>query len=67
MSARCDLSDLPVDQCGCRIHAPEEKPDRGAEFEARYAGTCAECDGGFGDGEWIVRHPLGGYVHSTCA
>jgi hypothetical protein len=50
MSDRCELSDLPVDQCACRIHAPtqpavdlEREPDVPspvAPFGCLGCGTC---------------------------
>jgi hypothetical protein len=71
----CELSDLPVEQCACRIHAPAEKrparPERDAPpqvIRARFAGVCPACEGRIVAGEAIVRSgAAGGYVHEGCA
>lgn len=75
MADLCSLSDLPVDQCGCRIHAPEA--DKGSQvrpvqaftpgpvFEARYPGRCVECDERIHEGDWIRVTP-DGPIHNDC-
>jgi len=52
---RCDLSDLPVEGCGCRIHRPGPNildielhhtrvvRDFGRPVDANYPGTCPGC------------------------
>src|ERR1035437_4115659 len=75
MSDRCDLSDLPVDQCACRIHAPTEPPTLSqridgrilATFFARYDGRCEICDRPIISGEPICSVEHLGYVHKDCA
>lgn len=64
---RCELSDLPADQCGCRKHRPgvsiidvEERSYPGATYifdllvEAQYEGRCHECHTRIMLGEHIV-------------
>lgn len=71
---RCDLSDLPVDQCACRVHAPTEPPTLSqridgrilATFFARYDGRCDSCDQSFVS-ERICSIENLGYVHEDCA
>jgi hypothetical protein len=71
----CDLSDLPVEQCGCRVHAPAEKrptrPERDASpwaIRARFPGVCPECEGRIVAGDLIVQVGAdGAYVHEECA
>lgn len=64
---RCDLSDLPVDQCGCRVHKPGQAYDArqaridvnpgaagyGEPFAARFHGRCQACGDGIAPGETI--------------
>jgi hypothetical protein len=64
-NARCDLSDLPADQCGCRKHRPglsivDVEPagtahtyGYGNAFTAQYPGRCPECDERYEVGELI--------------
>ena len=73
MSARCDLSDLPVDQCACRVHAKPEQADpsnplvrAGYAFEARFSGRCPACDDDIDVGADICRTAEGEYVHAEC-
>lgn len=73
MSDRCELSDLPTDQCACRIHGPQEEipPGNpvGHAFSARFPGQCLECREDITIGDCIVASPLvaGGYVHEECS
>jgi hypothetical protein len=76
---RCDLSDLPADQCACRVHArpvltgdpfaaaggPGEMV--GWAFMARFDGTCQECAGWIYEGDSICHSGDWGYVHEGCA
>lgn len=71
MPDRCDLSDLLVTECACRIHAPTE-PDLssgepGPVFVARYHGRCSGCGTHIHDGDRI-RHAgtPGAYIHEEC-
>ena len=71
---RCDLSDLPVDQCGCRKHPKGKTYDArqvridvnpgtvgyGQPIAARYAGVCPECGERFAAGDTIRAHEYGG-------
>lgn len=66
---RCELSDLPVSQCGCRIHKPGQAVDQRptpmihggfspaivAQFPGRCGGGCAR---GIVAGEHIRRERL---------
>lgn len=69
MTARCDLWDLPVEQCACPQHRGEPAPALpevevlGQPFEARFPGECVRCDGGIVPGARIARAADGGYVH----
>ena len=69
----CDLSDLPADQCACRIHAPKVEPSTstltraGSPFPARFPGQCPECEERIHGGDPIVRTIESGYVHEGCA
>ena len=71
---RCDLSDLLVEECACRIHKPEQAINPSAPwvaagwaFEARFPGRCPDCDDGIDVGADICRTPDGEYVHAECA
>jgi hypothetical protein len=67
---RCELSDLPVDQCACRIHAPKPDPQQAfvivARFPARFDGNCENCDNRMHEGDPIARTQDGYYVCSEC-
>lgn len=74
MPELCALSDFPVDQCGCRIHAPEADTasqvsrrhvEAGPAFEARFGGKCDVCGDGFPAGARI-RACDGAFVHDGC-
>lgn len=66
---RCDLTDLLVDQCGCRIHrggqtpAEEAARDRkpGRWIPARYPGTCTCCGLAFEENRDIRADGVGGW------
>ena len=72
---RCELSDLPVDQCACRVHKPGQEADGisrayGPEIHARFPGRCLLCGEGVRVGEPIrmTTTPMGSRaVHSDCA
>lgn len=73
MSERCELSDLPVDQCACRIHTPPE-PERSqrdyvitARFPARFDSECDACGNAMDQGDPIARTDDGDYICSACA
>ncbi|HEY8881915.1 MAG TPA: hypothetical protein VIM47_00795 [Dermatophilaceae bacterium] len=73
MSERCELSDLPVDQCACRVHAP--KPERletrdyviTARFPARFDSECDGCEKDIAEGDPIARTDAGDYICAACA
>jgi hypothetical protein len=71
MSDRCDLSDLPVDQCACRKHNPPawQTKDRGvlARFPARFDSKCADCGLATCEGDTIARTDEGDYICEACA
>jgi hypothetical protein len=60
---RCELSDLPVDQCACHVHAPTEPPT----MSQRIDGRIEDCDETFVSGERICNIEHLGYVHEDCA
>jgi hypothetical protein len=69
VSARCDFSDLLVDQCGCPkcrpdldALSPENLPQRwlGSETEARFGGNCGHCGERFSEGAVIVAADVDG-------
>lgn len=69
MTVICDLSDLPVDQCACRLHAPKAVPlgveTVGQPFPAHYPGECARCGSPIVEGDQIARAAdRSGYVHA---
>lgn len=65
-AARCELSDLPVEQCGCHKHRPGLSAVDVAPPQARttyplttvvtaqYSGTCPECGDRYGVGDSIT-------------
>jgi hypothetical protein len=67
--ARCELSDLPPDQCACRIHAKTADDDRplpGRPFTASFGGSCPACDDRIHPGDQIQRTSEGAYIHEEC-
>ena len=68
MSERCELSDLPVEQCACRVHGPQESAPSvpSSAFWARYPGVCPECDEEIEPGDMIRYGMDGRYVHAEC-
>lgn len=67
MTERCELSDLPEDQCACRIHGPApERPSMSGMFVAMYtSGVCASCLEPVQKGQRIVAVD-GQYLHGEC-
>ncbi|MFL6141595.1 MAG: hypothetical protein ACJ72N_06970 [Labedaea sp.] len=74
MTARCELTELLIDQCGCRQHrdghTPEEEAERwydepGPWFEASYHGTCTSCQEPFRPGHRIRSD--GGHGWECCS
>ena len=63
----CDLSDLPVEQCACRLHGPKEAPVSRTSFEAKFAGWCDACNERINRGDLIQLSPHAIYVHAECA
>jgi hypothetical protein len=78
---RCELSDLPVGQCACRVHKPGQEADAhpapepasriyGPEIAARYPGRCLHCGDRVVVGEPVrmTLTPMGSRtVHTGCA
>lgn len=79
---RCELSDLPVDQCACRTHRPGQEADApparpagyGPEVVARYPGRCPACHERYEVGEpirveltTVQLRSTGSWLHSDCA
>jgi hypothetical protein len=64
---RCQLSDLPVSQCACRIHGkPEPRPaPTGPHIVATYPGLCPRCDYTIEPGDRITRTD-DGWQHTDC-
>lgn len=71
MTARCDFSDLPQDQCAhCLGHAePQTAAEQPARWiEARYRGRCSECEEPYTPGALILYDPRnGGWLAECCA
>lgn len=68
MSERCDLSDLLVEQCGCRVHAPQVSTSipTGTVVSAKYPGLCTEGSDDIKPGELIAMTEDGTWVHVGC-
>lgn len=65
---RCELSDLPEDQCACHIHGPVEPRREESSlrlFPAQFGGVCPACQGDINKGDYIARID-GMYVHGEC-
>jgi len=67
---RCELSDLPVGECACRIHGPATGRDGSGDepprpFRAQFRGWCAGCEDQIEPGDMIVAAE--GYLHEGCA
>lgn len=66
---RCDVWDLPVDQCACPKHRGEPKAPLddvetvGYAFVAEYHGECVRCDGRIIPGDRLVRTKDRSYAH----
>lgn len=74
---RCELSDLPTDQCACRIHdrrassgtaglAVFAPSSIGPEVVAEHPGRCPGCEDRIEPGELIVATEHG-WAHQGCA
>ena len=73
MDDRCVLSDLPADQCACRIHKPEPRRSVAdsdgyivARTEALYPGRCLACDSRYSRTDPIALHSEHGWIHEEC-
>lgn len=72
MAEICDLSDLPADQCACRIHGPSDGRHQsdvpsGPQTIAKYDGECIECFEEIRAGvDVLVFSPWSGWVHREC-
>jgi hypothetical protein len=70
MSERCELSELPVDQCACRIHEPKPPAPEyviTARFPARFDSECDGCGNAMAEGDPIARTDDGDYICERCA
>lgn len=65
--ARCHLSDLPLSQCGCRLHEPKAAPPAptGAGIVATYPGWCPACEDRINPGDRITA-ATDGWLHVDC-
>jgi hypothetical protein len=67
----CELSDLPVDQCACRIHSAPAATFRDfaitARFPARFDSRCDYCEKPMAEGDPIARTDDGDYICERCA
>jgi hypothetical protein len=66
MTTRCEITDLPTDQCAhCRPPPPEPPRQLGPWFTAQYDGTCSEgCP--IEAGDQIRADGEGGWLCETC-
>lgn len=70
---RCELSDLPADQCACRVHTPSPPGARDmaysivARFPARFDSDCDGCERRIIEGDPIARTTDGDYICERCA
>ena len=76
MSERCELSDLFVDQCACRIHAPLPRARDSwrtgiysitARFPARFDSECDACGEAMSEGDPIARTDNNEYICKECS
>jgi len=69
---RCELTELLVDQCACRLHRapppppPPPPPEIGARFTARYDSRCAGCGESMQEGDRIAKTTDHGYLCEAC-
>ncbi len=70
MTVRCDLSDLLVTECACRIHGkPEPRAaadDIVARFPARFDSNCDNCGRRMREGDPIAKTYDGDYICEGC-
>jgi len=70
MLERCDLSDLLVTECACRLHATPEPAYEAGEittrFSARFDSECDGCGGQIYEGDRIARTVNGEYICERC-
>lgn len=66
--ARCELSDLLISECGCRVHKPEVKAETTVKvwFLAQFDSRCQECGDKMTKGDRIGRTADGEYVCEEC-
>lgn len=76
---RCELTELLIDQCGCREHRGGRDPDEQLVQEralllakpgwvpARFEGSCGCCGEGFPEGAAIHAISTGGWRAECCA
>lgn len=69
MNDRCELSDLPTDQCACRIHKqsdPLPEYEVAVRFPARF-GSTLDCGHRASEGDPIARTTEGDFICEECA
>ena len=74
MSDICELSELRVAECACRIHAPaptrrtlsELEVTGMVDFRARFDSDCDGCGGRIREGDPIARTVDGDYLCGEC-
>lgn len=70
MPDRCDLSDLLVTECACRLHAtPEPRAASDgivARFPARFDSNCDQCGRRMHEGDPIAKTYDGDYICEGC-
>lgn len=76
MAERCEITELPVGQCACRLHGKPERPagvravelPRPGWFVARYPGSCRRCFEPFTAGTHITgTDGSDGWTAECCA
>jgi hypothetical protein len=70
MSARCELSDLLIEECACRIHTPARPPSDyviTARFLARFDSKCDGCGNAMDEGDPIARTEDSDYICEACS
>lgn len=68
-SQRCELTELLVDQCACRLHrapVPPPAPEILAHFVARFDSRCAGCGEWMHEGDRIAKTTDHDYLCEAC-
>ena len=71
MSDRCEISDLLIGECSCRVHAKAEPPSGllviVARFNARFDSRCGYCDRTMREGSPIAKTDDDDYICEKCS